>query len=504
MSIIHSPVKSKLPTKSENANIMSLYKLVESRISSDSYIPPEQPAFQSKWSKEFQSLSENKPRYGKEILRRFFAIGNRKLLVDPLSLFTLKGEQNTDAEDESFTFLAHRSYGATSLPVLEVTNAWTIVMETQPVEFFYKTLYPYLIRSLFCVANIVGTAPKNIVFVENVEFGISTVLKSLRFQKSDIIAMFDVNYDAVTYALKYECSIPESNLLKIKMPYPFKDPETITSSVRNFLSEKRDLGVSVRLFVVEHITSPTAVVLPVKEIVEVCHEFGVEILVDGAHAIGQVPLNLDEIGADYYTTNCHKWLCSSKGCAILYIKPNHQSKIKPLITTWGAPHGFQSSFIWQGTQTQSSFLSLPTCIEFYNAIGFHETISRNKFFAFEAGKFLASAWKTQIIVEDSALMAAMCVVHVPKIYAGGDTTLGVCEKDECGLSDLQKDLLEKWRIEVPIFNFKSKKWCRVSLHMYNDWDDVKKLAKAMLMVSGYPKGHELVVNLETALNKDSA
>ncbi|KAI9352751.1 pyridoxal phosphate-dependent transferase [Obelidium mucronatum] len=261
-------------------------------------------------------------------------------------------------------------------------------------------------------------------------------------------------------------------------------------------------GGPYRLALFEHITSPTALVLPIEELIHLCRKYGILSLVDGAHGIGQVDLKLDALKPDFYVTNTHKWLCHSRGCAILYISSEHHSKIKPLITSWGANQGLHAEFIWQGTADYAPYLSLPVTIKLFNWLSSNDLsslYSRNCTLAQRAGNMLSHVWGTSLLSLDPDMFAAMVSVAVPVRQAMSAID---CGEEACGISDLHDDLINKFSIEVPVFTFKGRKYIRVSIHVYNCWDDVLKLASAVLNALGYQLGSDAFNRLQDYIREE--
>ncbi|KAH6560820.1 hypothetical protein BASA50_007709 [Batrachochytrium salamandrivorans] len=408
------------------------------------------------------------------------------------TLFKLLGTTDPDSSNTAetpsppITFLAHGSYGAVSSPVLDVLHKWSLKMEYNPVSFFYKTLFHYIVRSQRDVARLLGTSPENTVLVTNVEYGLSAVLKSLNLAPCDCILAFDFTYGAVLFAMEAEAQACNATLLRIPTSTPIT-AESIVKDLDLFLATSAELvSGKIKLALFEHITSPTALVLPIDQLICICRQHNILSFIDGAHGVGQLDLQLDTLGPDFYVTNPHKWLCNARGCAVLYIHPEHHKWIHPLVITWGANQGMQAEFLWQGTADYSPFLSLVTAIRFFMWFGPSKFILRNHQLAVQVGDMLSYVWGTHLLTSDSTMIGNMVSVKVPKRMVSPQAS---CVNDTCSFSDLHDLLYETYRIEVPVFTFRNAQYIRVSLHIYNDIDDGLRLAESVLLAYGYPHDH---------------
>ncbi|ORY48306.1 PLP-dependent transferase [Rhizoclosmatium globosum] len=432
------------------------------------YVPPPLPEFESLFDAEFEGSPA--PDFGRATLSSLFVNKDKAKVV----------------------FLAHGSYGRTLRTSTTAAEKWRGEVDENPVTFFYHTLYPHLVRSIRMAAPLIGASPANTVLVTNVEEGIAAVLNSVctpvtSSNNAYRLIAFDFTYGACRYALE-RVAQRQGCFLDI---IPTTSPITTDSIIRDARAyfEKNLVNVEkgpIKLFLFEHITSPSALVLPIHELVAMCKKHNIMSLIDGAHGIGQIYLELEKLQPDFYTTNAHKWLCHTRGTALLYIHPSHHATIKPLITSWGAPNGnVQAEFIWQGTNDYSSHLTLPITIKTLKWLSKGDVPSiytRNRLLARRAAVFLSSVWNTDTLSPDLDMFASMVSVRVPvRRQAAVD-----CGEEACGISDLHDDLLKNHGIEVPVFTFRGAKYVRVSIHVYNEWNDVKVLGRSVLVELGYP------------------
>ncbi|KAI8925869.1 pyridoxal phosphate-dependent transferase [Entophlyctis helioformis] len=455
---------------------MSAYVDVEkwASQSDQEYERPPDPGFESQWLELFSSSAP--PEFGEPLKAAHFPL--------------LGGNDPDLPSAAALTFLAHGSYGATASPMLDTAHKWSLRIEANPVRFYYHVLFPYLARSARDAAAFVGASPQNIVLTANVEFGIGAVLSSLDLEPGDVLVAFDWTYEAVLFAMESAARSRGATVAKIPTTMPVTGDSVVQDLERFFASHDAQNVADqsrgrIRLASFEHITSPTALILPVEKLVKICRDRGILTLIDGAHAIGQLPLMLEEMRPDFYVTNPHKWLCNVRGCALLYVDPKHHKMVHPLLTTWGAGKGMHAEFVWQGTQDYSAQLSLATAISFFRWIGPEKIMSRNRALARRAGKMLAEVWATDLLTTDMDMFGCMVTVGVPDRFVNPASGDGACV-DTCSFSDLHDDLIGQHGVEVPVFTFRKKRYVRVSIHMYNSWADACKLAEAVLKSLGYP------------------
>ncbi|KAI9096236.1 pyridoxal phosphate-dependent transferase [Phlyctochytrium arcticum] len=459
------------------------------------YESPPEVSFETRWTAEFQKRQP--PDFGRKTKALCFgaltgcatAFDDVDPQLEPSAVFQKSSEEGKHVE---YTFLAHGSYGAASDPVIMANRKWQLKMESSPVRFFYDELYPYLIRSLRAVCDLVGARPEDTVLVTNVEAGMNAVLRSLPVRKKDVIIVFDQTYQAVLFSLEELCEKEGLDLEKIPMTFPVTH-QSVIEDLRRFLNSWKQPKRRIRLALFQHVTSPTAIVLPIQELVALCRSRGILTMIDGAHALGSMRMDLSRWNADFYVTNAHKWLCSARGCAFLWIHPQCQSYIKPLVTSWGHYGSLHARFIWQGTADYSPFLSLYMAVQLYKWYGHDKIVDRNHKLAIWCSSLLRDAWQTQLVTDagckpgtpsstDERMWTSMCCVQLPSVYAENPTV-------DDPAPDIQAQLLEQHNIEIPVFPFRGQRYVRVSLQIYNDEADCIKLGRAVLEVLNYPKNY---------------
>jgi isopenicillin-N epimerase len=296
--------------------------------------------------------------------------------------------------DPRIDFLNHGSYGAVPRVVLEAQAAWRLQLEQEPVRFLVEQLEPALDVARGAVGTFVGGEPDDLAFIANATTGVNTVLRSLRFESGDELLTTDHEYNAVRNALDFVAMRAGARVVVAEVPFPLESPEAVVTAVLGAVTPR------TRLAVLDHVTSATALVLPVGALAAALSERGVDTLIDGAHAPGMVELDVAGVGAAYYTGNLHKWVCAPKGAAFLWVRPDRQEWIRPLVISHGAnsPRGdrsrFRLEFDWQGTGDPSAWLATPAAIEFGATLlpgGWPPLRDRNRELALEARALLASA-----------------------------------------------------------------------------------------------------------------
>jgi isopenicillin-N epimerase len=289
--------------------------------------------------------------------------------------------------DPRIDFLNHGSYGATPRAVLEAQQTWRLQLEHEPVRFMVERLEPALDAARATLGRFVGAAPDDLAFITNATTGVNTVLRSLRFEPGDELLTTDHEYNAVRNALDYVAAQWDARVVVATVPFPIASPAEAVAAVLAAVTPR------TRLAVLDHVTSATGLLLPVAELVAGLTERGVDTLIDGAHAPGMVELEVARLGATYYTGNLHKWACAPKGSAFLWVGPDRQPGIRPLVISHGANSlrqdrsPFRLEFDWLGTADPSAWLAVPAAIDFGASLidgGWPALRARNRALALEA------------------------------------------------------------------------------------------------------------------------
>lgn len=251
--------------------------------------------------------------------------------------------------DEGFPTTNHGAYGATPRPVLAAQDEWRARMERQPSRFFNGTILPALRATADELGAFVGARGADIRFVGNATEGINGVLRSLAFAPGDEIVALRHVYGAVRNTIRHVCAMSGARMVEVPVAFPRPDDADILSELEGALTARTKLAL------LDHITSSSALLLPIQAMIATCHAHGVRVLVDGAHAPGQVPLDLTALDADWYVGNCHKWLFAPKGCGFLWARADRQAGIHPAVISHGYGQGFTAEFDWTGTRDPSAW-----------------------------------------------------------------------------------------------------------------------------------------------------
>lgn len=379
--------------------------------------------------------------------------------------------------DPSCIFLNHGSFGSCPRAVLDFQSSLREHLEWQPVQFFVRELEGVLDRARTDLARFVGAAPENLVFVPNATAGVNTVLRSLTFEPGDELVVSDQEYNACRNALEFVASRTGARVVLVRIPFPIADSEEVVAAVMEGVTAK------TRLVLLDHITSQTGLVLPISSLARALRERGVELLVDGAHGPGMVPLNLEELGAAYYTGNCHKWICSPKGAGFLYVTPARQERIRPLIISHGANSTrtdrprFLIEFGWTGTWDASAWLSVPEALRYMGSLvtgGWPEVMERNRTLAVKGRQVLCEALGIAFPAPES-MLGSLAALPLP------DSTEATPQISPLYADPLQDKLREQFQIEVPVIPWPRppQRVLRISAQLYNSLPQYEALADAL-------------------------
>jgi isopenicillin-N epimerase len=296
--------------------------------------------------------------------------------------------------DPRVDFLNHGSFGATPRPVLEAQQSWRLQLEHEPVRFMVERLEPALDVARAAVGEFVGADPDDLAFVTNATTGVNTVLRSLTFEPGDELLTTDHEYNAVRNTMEVVAERCGARVVVAKVPFPIDSPDAAVAAVLEAVTPR------TRLAVLDHVTSATALVLPLAQVVGRLAERGIDTLVDGAHAPGMVELDVAGLGAAYYTGNLHKWVCAPKGAAFLWVRRDRRDDIRPLVISHGANSPrrdrsrFRLEFDWVGTGDPTAWLAVPAAIDFGASLfdgGWPALHARNHDLVLQARDLVAAA-----------------------------------------------------------------------------------------------------------------
>ncbi|MGZ4810770.1 MAG: aminotransferase class V-fold PLP-dependent enzyme, partial [Thermoanaerobaculia bacterium] len=365
--------------------------------------------------------------------------------------------------DPAITFLNHGSFGATPRAVLDKQTEYRLRMEREPVRFLVRELEPLLDAARRKVAAFVGAEAESLVFVPNATAGVNAVLRSLDLDQNDELLVTNQEYNASRNALDYVAQLAGAKVVAVDIPFPIASPDDVVDRIVSGVTDR------TRLLLIDHITSQTALVLPIERIVAEMNRRGIDTLVDGAHAPGMVPLDVKTIGASYYTGNLHKWVCGPKGAAFLSVRANRRRGLHPIAISHGANSTRTDrsrlwlEFDWTGTFDPSAWLAAADAVEYVGSLvdgGWPEVMRRNRALALRARDILSRHLGIQHPAPD-AMIGSMAALPLPD---------GDAEAAPSLYGDpLQDILLERHHIEVPLVPWPHppKRILRVSAHLYN-------------------------------------
>lgn len=403
---------------------------------------------------------------------------------------------------EDVSYLNHGSFGPSPIVVQESYERWTRQLEQQPMNFFIREMEPAFEESLSVLANFVGTGRGNLIFVDNATFGMNIVAASTRLDTDDEVLVNDHEYGAVTRLWRRTCQQAKARLVNCEFASPFTDPGSIVEQLFARVTRR------TKLIVVSHVTSPTALVMPVEEICRRAKELGIPVCIDGPHAVAMLPLNLRKLDCDFYTASCHKWLSAPFGSGFLYVAPRQQKHIKPAIVSWGGSIGgrqpsWKDEFNWLGTRNPAAFLATADAVRFLKSSvsSFGTTVARRPA-APDARAAESESDETMLEVfrQSSNTLINRAVAELGR-QVGTKPLIENCElRSETMISLVlpedsfpqvnsvgkagQRHPLQDWlwsdhQIEIPVISWNDHLMLRLSAHLYNAPAEYTRLADAV-------------------------
>lgn len=317
--------------------------------------------------------------------------------------------------DPTVTFLNHGSFGSCPREVLEAQSEWRRRLEASPIQFLVHQLPGLLGQVREQIAPFVGAAPQDLAFVRNATEGVSSVLRSLSLQPGDELLTTNHTYGACAHALRFIAERTGATVRVVEVPFPLSSAAEVVECI------VRGVTPRTRLALIDHVTSITGLVFPITNIVRVLRDRGVETLVDGAHAPGMVDLDIEAIGAAYYTGNFHKWLCAPKGAGMLWVRRDLQPRVYPLTIShgFGAPieERYQCMFDWTGTSDPTPWLCISDALRVMADLlpgGWPSIRKRNHDLALQARDVLCHALNIPPPAPDS-MLGSLASVPLPPV-----------------------------------------------------------------------------------------
>jgi isopenicillin-N epimerase len=374
--------------------------------------------------------------------------------------------------DPAITYLNHGTVGAPPRRVLAAQQAIRDEIEYQPARFMLRELadveadgqpaHPRMRVAAEAVATFLGVAGDDLGFVDNATAGANAVLRSFPFEPGDEVLVTSVGYGGVNNAVSYVTERAGATMRVAPMPAPGATPEQFVDAV------VEAIGPRTRIALIDHISAETALLLPVAEIATRCHAQGVLVLVDGAHAPGAIPLDIAALGVDWYFGNLHKWCWAPRSAGVLWASKPQQTYLHPTVVSWGLGNGMAAEFDLLGTRDPTPFLAAPVAIEMMRKWGFEAICAYNHALAWAGAALLADRLGTDFSTPES-MIGTMANVRLP--LSAGST------KADAGR--LRQTLWDADHIEVPVFAHEGQLTLRLSAQVYNDIDDIERLAGAL-------------------------
>ena len=365
--------------------------------------------------------------------------------------------------DPKVTFLNHGSFGACPAAVLDVQSELRAEMEREPVDFLAVTLPARLDAAREEFAPFLNADARDLVFVPNATTGVNAVLRSLDFAAGDEILLTNHTYAACRKTVDYLAGRAGARPVVAQLPVPLKSGDEIIAPILERVTAR------TRIALLDHVTSPTALVMPVGRLVAELRARGVESVIDGAHAPGMVPLDLRALGAAYYTGNAHKWLCAPKGAAFLHVRRDRHVGLHPLVISHGYPNGLRAEFDWTGTSDPTPWLCIPEVVRYMRGLvpgGWPEIMARNRALTLEARGLLLERFGIDAPCPES-MIGSIASIPLPAAASGSPAarlaSVGLC-------AGFRERGVRTWTYEDPV------RLLRVSAQLYNDIEQYRTLA----------------------------
>ncbi|MBL9125049.1 MAG: aminotransferase class V-fold PLP-dependent enzyme [Planctomycetaceae bacterium] len=369
------------------------------------------------------------------------------------------------------TYLNHGSFGPSPHAVREAQRRWSDELESDPMDFFVHRLERCLAETRDRLAKFVGCAAADLLLLDNATVAMNLVARAVELRAGDEVLLTDHEYGAVERIWRTTCERVGARVVIQPLPLPLEDPDEVVRALFAGVTDR------TRLVVFSHISSPTAVILPARQICAEARRRELPVCIDGPHAVAMLPLELRELDCDFYCASCHKWLSAPFGSGFCYVHPRRRATIQPLAISWGETPGgtpsWQGEFDWMGTRDPSANLSIPAAIDFLERdVGLEAFRSSTHALAqYARGQLLQLGRQPPLTADDLGWYGSM--VSVP--IAPGDAHA------------LQERLWHEHRIEALVKSWQGRRLVRVSCHLYNDERDVERLLDALRRIEREPR-----------------
>jgi isopenicillin-N epimerase len=365
---------------------------------------------------------------------------------------------------KDITYLNFGSFGACPAPVFKAYQQFQRTLEEEPAQFFSSTGPALLRTSREALGTYINCEAADVVYVPNPSYAVNIVAKSFKLEQGDEVLTTDLEYGACERTWAFYCGKAGATLQKQHIPLPLTSAAEVVEALFSGVNQR------TKLIFVSHITSSTALILPVKEIALRARKLGIACYIDGAHAPGQVPVDLRDLDVDFYTGACHKWMLAPKGCAFLYTKKSRQSSLDPLVVSWGYDSATPSSSLYldyhegQGTRDYSAFCTVPACIEFMQHHKWHDVAASCRKMVHESAAAFCE------------LLQCKPLAPLTDDFVGQMLSLPLrTQKAE----ELQSTLFRDYKIEIPVMRHGQQVYLRYSLNAFNSTEDLNRLHDAL-------------------------
>jgi len=371
--------------------------------------------------------------------------------------------------DPNVVFLNHGSFGATPKPVFDAYQNWQLRLERQPVLFLGRELDDLLKESRRMLGEYLNADADDLVYISNATHGVNIIARSLDLKPGDEILTTDHEYGACDYTWDFICGKTGAKYIHQSIPLPIHSEDEIVDQIWQGITPR------TKVVYVSHITSPTALRLPVEKVCQRARNAGILSIVDAAHSPGQIPVDLQALGADVVFGNCHKWMLNAKGSAFLYVRREVQHLVEPLIVSWGynatrettTGSRFIDLFQWTGTKDPAAALTVPTAIQFMKEHNWDEVRTECHTLLYQAIERICN------------------LTDMPPLYpldSGFYSQMGIAPLPLSDITVLKSRLYDEYKIEVPLIQWRERQFIRISVQGYNNQEDIDALVSALQML----------------------
>lgn len=362
--------------------------------------------------------------------------------------------------DPEVVFLNHGSFGACPRPVFVQYQYWQRELERQPVAFFQRRYDDLMDAARARVGDYLGGHPDNLIFVPNATFGVNMIARSIDLEAGDEVLTTDHEYGAMDKTWEFVCEKAGASMIRHHIPLPVPTAEALVEAFWEKVTPR------TKVIFISHYTSPTALIMPITPIIQRAREADIITVIDGAHIPGQMDLDLENLGADFYTGNLHKWLSAPKVAGFVYARPEHHVTLDPLIISWGYVREttFTGHNRWAGTFDVSSYLAVPAAIDFQRDHAWGTVREYCHKLASQTRQAVTELFGLTPIQPDSPdWFRQMVAMPLP----------------DCDAEVMKARLVEEYNVEVPLTIWNDRHFLRVSYQGYNSPQDMEALLTAL-------------------------